>query len=336
MIMMRGYSWCARLWTLMALAFPACDAVAQTSPPGPGQGYPAKPIRFVLGFSAGGSSDILARLLGQKLSEAVGQAVVIENRPGAGGNIAGEVVAKSAADGYTLLLGNQGILATNVSLYSKLAFDPVRDFSPVVLLASQPNILVVHPSLPVKSVKELIALAKRKPGELNYASSGTGAATHLAGELFKSMAGVSMVHIPYKGAPQALTDVIAGQVQLMFASVTSVKPQIEAGRLRALAVTDSKRSQALPQLPTVAETGVPGYEARAWHGVVAPAGTPAAVVARLNSELNKILQLAEVRAKLSREGAEIIGSTPREFAAYIRAEIPKWAKIIKDSGARAD
>lgn len=312
-----------------------CAAIAQTSPRAEAA-YPTKPIRFVLGFSAGGSSDILARLLGQKLSEAVGQPVVIDNRPGAGGNIAGELVAKSAADGYALLLGNQGILATNVTLYPKLAFDPVKDFAPVVLLASQPNVLVVHPSLPVRSVKELIALARKTPGALNYASSGSGAATHLAGELFKNMTSTSMTHVPYKGAPQALTDVISGQVQLMFASVTSVKQQIEAGRLQALAITDTKRSQALPKLPTVAESGVPGYEARAWHAVVAPAGTPQAAISRLNSELNRIMQLADVREKLSREGAEIIGGTPAELGDYIRAEIPKWAKVIKASGARAE
>lgn len=244
--------------------------------------------------------------------------MVIDNRPGAGGNIAAEIVAKSLADGYTLLLGNQGILATNVSLYSKPGFDPVSDFSPVALLASQPNILVVHPSLPVRSVKELLALAKIKRGELNYASSGSGTATHLAGELFKSMTGVGMVHIPYKGAPQALTDVISGQVQLMFASVTSVKPQIEAGRLRALAVTDAKRLPVLPQLPTVAEAGVPGYEAGAWHGMVAPAGTPGAVIIGLNSEFNRILRLGDVREKLAQEGADVIGGTPQEFAREIR------------------
>jgi len=300
------------------------------------QTYPAKSVRIVLGFSAGGSSDILARLLATKLTDTLGQTVVIDNRPGAGGNIAAELVAKSPPDGYTLLLGNQGIFATNVSLYSKIGYDPLRDFAPIVLLASQPNVLVVHPSLPVKSVKDLIALAKRNPDELNYASSGSGAATHLAGELFKSMAGVRIVHIPYKGAPQALSDVIAGQVQLMFASVTSAKAQMDANRLRALAVSDTKRLGVLPQLPTISEAGLPGYEARAWHGVVAPAGTPAAVVTRLNGEFQKAIQLPDVRANLAAQGAEVLGSTPQEFAAYIKSEIPKWARIIKESGARAD
>lgn len=301
-----------------------------------GPTYPVKPLRIVLGFSAGGSSDILARLLAQKVSASIGQSVIVENRPGAGGNLAGELVSKSAPDGYTLLLANQGILATNVSLYSKLGFDPVTDFAPIILLASQPTVLVVHPSLPAKSVKELIALAQRNPGELNYSSSGVGAATHLAGELFKSMAKVNIVHVPYKGAQRALTDLISGEVQLMFASVTSAKAHMDSKRLRGLAVTDAKRLATLPQLPTMAEAGLPGYEARAWHGVVAPAGTPAAVITRLNSEFGKAIQLPDVRAKLASQGAEVLGSTPQQFAAYIKAEIPKWARIIKESGARAD
>jgi tripartite-type tricarboxylate transporter receptor subunit TctC len=312
----------------------AGGAMAQTTGGGTGPTYPTKPIRLVLGFSPGGSSDILARVLGQKLTDALGQPIVVDNRPGAGGNIAAEIVANSAADGYTLLLGNQGILATNISLYSRLAYNPVKDFSPIVLLAAQPTVLVVNPSLPVKSVQELIALAKKKPGQLNFASSGNGTATHLTGELFGSMTGIKMVHVPYKGASRALTDVINGQVQLMFASITSAKPQISAGRVRALAVTSATRSPALPQLPTVAESGVPGFERQAWHGIVAPMGTPAPIIRRLNTELNKILQTAEVRTVLSRQGAVIVGGTPQEFANHIRAEIPKWAKIIKESGAR--
>src|SRR5882672_9921836 len=254
------------------------------------QAWPGKPVRFVVGFTPGGPSDILARALGQKLAESWAQQVVIENRPGAGGNIAAEVVAKSALDGHTWLLGNNSILATNQSLYAKLGYDPVKDFAPVALVAIQPNILVVNPGVPVSSVKELIALAKAKPGALNYASSGSGAAAHLAGELFKAMTGVQMLHIPYKGAQPALTDVIAGQAQLMFATSASVIPYIKAGRLRALAVTTARRSASMPELPTVSEAGVPGFEAITWHGVVVPAATPAALVERLNRDIAAALR----------------------------------------------
>ena len=298
--------------------------------------FPDKPVRFVVGFTPGGPSDIVARLLGQKLAELWKEQVVIDNRAGAGGNIAAELVAKSAGDGYTLLLGNNSILATNAALYSKLNFDPVRDFAPVILVASQPNILVVHPSLPVKSVKELIALAKSKPGQLNYASSGSGAAAHLSGELFKTMAHVDMVHIPYKGAAPALNDVLAGQDQLMFATALSVVPHIKSGRLRALAVTTARRMSTMPELPTVAEAGVPGFEATTWHGIVMSASAPPALVARINTDTAKVLQSADVRERFIVLGAEIIGGTPQEFAAYIRQEIPKWTKVVRDSGARAD
>ena len=300
------------------------------------QAYPVKPVRFVIAFSPGGPSDILTRLVGTKLAEATGQSFVFENRPGAGGNVAGEVVAKAPPDGYTLLMGNNSILATNASLYRKMNFDPVKDFAPVALIASQPNILVVHPSLPVKSVKELVVLAKSRPGQLNYASSGSGAAAHMAAELFKSMTHVDMVHIPYKGAGPALLDMLTGQCQVMFATALSVQPHLQSGRLRPLAVTTAKRSPTFPDLPTVAEAGVPGFEAVTWHGVVVPAGTPQAVIGRLNAEINKILQTPDIRDRLTRQGAEIIGGTPQQFAAYIQAEIPKWAKVIRDSGARAD
>ena len=298
--------------------------------------YPAKPIRFVIAFPPGGASDVLTRLVGGRLSESLGQSLVYDNRPGAGGNIAGEIVAKSPPDGYTLLMGNNAILATNASLYKNMGFDPVKDLAPVVLLASQPNILVVHPSLPVKSVKELVALARARPGQLNYASSGSGLAAHLAGEMFKSMTGTSMVHIPYKGAGPALIDMLAGQCQVMFATALSVQPHLKSGRLRPLAVTTAKRSPSMPDLLTVAEAGVPGFEATTWHGVVAPAGTPQPVIGRLNSEINKVLQMPDVRERLTTQGAEVIGGTPKEFADYIKAEIPRWAKVIRDSGARAD
>ena len=298
--------------------------------------FPDKPVRFVVGFTPGGPSDIVARLLGQKLAEAWGQQVVIDNRAGAGGNIAAEIVAHSPGDGHTLLLGNNSILATNAALYAKLNFDAVRDFAPVILVASQPNILVVHPSLPVTSVKELIALAKSKPGQLNYASSGSGAAAHLSGESFKAMAHVDLVHIPYKGAAPALNDVLAGQDQMMFATSLSVMPHIKSGRLRALAVTTARRMHAMPELPTVAEAGVPGFEATTWHGIVVSAATPRALVARINADAVKVLQAPDVRERFAGLGAEVIGGTPDEFAAYIKKEIPKWTQVVKESGARAD
>ena len=315
-----------RLALLLALAAPL--ACAQT--------FPERPVRFVVGFTPGGPSDILARALGQKLGERFTQQVIVENRPGAGGNIAAELVAKSAGDGYTWLLGNNSILATNQSLYQKLGYDPVADFAPVALVAIQPNILVVNPGVAASSVKELIALAKSRPGELNYASSGSGAAAHLAGELFKAMTGVQMQHIPYKGAQPALTDVIAGQAQLMFATSASVIPYIKAGRLRALAVTTAKRSASVPDLPTVAEAGVPGFEAITWHGVVVPAATPATLVDRINRDIVAVLRLPDLRERLESLGAEISSGTPRDFADYIAREIPKWAKVVKDSGARAE
>lgn len=321
------------------LAAIVCGAALAVVPGAAGaraEGFPEKPSHFIVGFTPGGPSDIIARALGQKLSEFWSQPVVIENRPGAGGNIAAEAAAKSPPDGYTWLLGNNSILATNQSLYKKLAFDPVADFAPVALVAIQPNILVVNPAVPATSVAELIALAKARPGQLNYASSGSGAAAHLAGELFKTMAGVQMVHVPYKGAQPALTDVIAGQAQLMFATSASVIPYIKAGRLRALAVTTSKRSAAVPDLPTVSEAGVPGFEAITWHGVVVPRATPRALVERLNADIVKALQARDLRERLESLGAELAPGSPQDFADYIAREIPKWAKVVKDSGARAE
>jgi tripartite-type tricarboxylate transporter receptor subunit TctC len=298
--------------------------------------FPEKPVRFVVGFTPGGPSDILARALGQKLAERWSQQVVIDNRPGAGGNLAAEAVAKSAPDGHTWLLGNNSILATNQSLYRSLPYDPVKDFAPVALVAIQPNILVVHPSLPASSVSQLVSYLKSNPGKANYASSGSGAAAHLAGELFKAMAGVDMVHVPYKGAQPALTDVIAGQVQMMFATSASVIPYIKAGRLRALAVTTAQRSASVPELPTVAEAGVPGFEATTWHGVVVPAGTPLPAIQFLNEAINAVLKEKDLKERLTSLGAEIATGTPKDFADYISRETPKWAKVVKDSGARPE
>lgn len=302
----------------------------------PAQDYPVRPIRFIAPNLPGGPTDILARLIGQKLAESMGQPVVVENRAGAGGNIGTELAAKSPPDGYTLVTGNNATFGANVSLYKHLSFDPLKDFAPIVLAATQPNILVVHPSLPAASVKELIALARSRPGELNYAGSGMGAAAHLAAELFKSMAGVNIVHIPYKSAGPALVDLIAGQCQLMFATSLSVQPHIRTEKLRALAVTTGKRSRLMPELPTISEAGLPGFEAMTWHGVLTTGGTPPAIVNKLNSEINRILQLPDVRDRLGALGAEIIGGTAREFSDHIQREIPKWAKVIKDAGVRLE
>ncbi len=298
--------------------------------------YPTKAVRMVIAFTPGGPSDILSRLVGGKLGERMGQPFVFDNRPGAGGNIAGEIVATSPADGYTLMIANNAVLAANASLYKKMTFDPGKDLLPVVWVASQPNILVVHPSVPAKSVKELVDYLKTRPGQLNYASSGSGAAAHLAGELFKSMTKTDMVHIPFKGAGPALAEMLAGRTQVMFATALSVQPYLQANRLRPLAVTTLKRMDTMPNLPTVAESGAPGFEASTWHGLVAVAGTPRAVTTRLNTEVNAVLKDPQVSKFLESQGAIIEGGTAEKFAAHIKAEIPKWAKVIKDSGARAD
>ncbi len=303
---------------------------------GPGVGYPTKPIRFVLGFAPGGASDSMARAIGTRLSEGLGQPVVIDNRAGAGGNIAAEIVARSAPDGYTMLLGNNGILAVNISLYSKLSFDPVKDFAPVILIASQPNVLVVHPAVTASSVKDLIALARSKPGQLNCASPGNGTTGHLAGELFKRMAGVDYTMIPFKGGGPAAIAMLSGETQFTFASALSVQGHIKSGKLRALAVTTAKRSTSFPDLPTVAEAGVPGFDAINWHGVVVPARTPEAAISRLNSEFNKLLQAPDMRELLLTLGVEVIGGDAKQLTQYMQAEIPRWAKVIKESGAKPE
>ena len=298
--------------------------------------YPAKPVRFVVAFPPGGGTDIIARAIAQKLAERIAQQVVVDNRPGAGGNIGTDIVAKSAPDGYTMLMGSAGPLAINASLFGKMPFDPIKDLAPVTLAASTPNVLVVHPSLRAATVKELIALAKARSGEINFASSGHGTPAHLAGELFNSMAGVKMVHVPYKGAAPALADLLGGQVQLMFSTMPPALPHVKDGKLRALAVTSAKRSPAAPDIPTLDEIALPGFEANTWHGVVVPAGTPATIVARLNREIVAILHLPDVVERFSSQGAEALGSTPEEFAAYIRSETLKWAKVVRDSGAKAE
>jgi tripartite-type tricarboxylate transporter receptor subunit TctC len=299
------------------------------------QPYPSKAVRVIAGFPPGSGADITARVIGVKLYEATGQQFFVDNRPGAGSNIAAELAAKSPPDGYTLFIGTVAN-TINATLYSKLPFDFARDFAPVALTTAAPNVLVVHPSVPVKSVKELVALAKSRPGQLNFASAGTGTAPHLSGELFNAMAGVKMTHVPYKGSPPAVIDLVAGSVDVMFSPASSVIPHVKSGRLRALAVTTAARLPSLPELPTVAESGLKGYETITWFGFVAPAKTPPAIVTRLNAEIVKALALPDVRSQFELQGIEILGGTPERFADYIREEIAKWAKAIRLSGAKAE
>ena len=300
------------------------------------QSYPSRAVRLVVPFPAGGTTDLLARAMAQKLSEALGQQFVVDNRPGAGGNIGADTVAKSAPDGYTLLMGTVGTHAINPGLYPKMPYDHIKDFAPVVLVAGVPNVLVVHPAVPVRSVTELVTLAKDKPGTINFASSGAGTSIHLSGELFKSLTGAQITHVPYKGSAPALTDLIGGQVQIMFDNLPSALPHIKAGKLRAIAVTSTKRAPALPDLPTIAESGVSGFDASSWFGLLAPAGTPKDVIQRINAEANKALQSPEMKEKLLGQGAEAVGNSPEFFAEYIKAETAKWAKVVKESGAKVD
>jgi tripartite-type tricarboxylate transporter receptor subunit TctC len=298
--------------------------------------YPSKPIRIVAPFPPGGPADILSRTIGQKLSQSWGQPVVIDNRPGAGGNIGADVAAKSAPDGYTLLMGFVGTHAINPSLYAKMPFDNVKDFEPVARVALVTIVLVVNPSVPAHSLKELIALAKSKPGELTFGSPGHGTPQHLAGEMFNTMAGVKMLHVPYKGAVPALSDLLGGQVSLIFSSMPPALPLVKAGKLRALGVTSTTRSPAAPEIPTLAESGLPGYVVSNWYGILAPRGTPKEIVAKLNAEIVRILNMPDVKESLAVQGAEPFTSTPEQFAAYIKEETEKWAKIVKYSGVQLE
>ena len=300
------------------------------------QQYPAKPVRFVVPFAPGGSTDTLARTLGVKLSDFVGQQVVVDNRPGANGNIGMEIVARAAPDGHTIVLGYIANLAIGPGLYEKLPFDPVKDYAPITQLASSPNVLVAHPAVPARNFKELIALAKAKPGQINFASASVASVGHLTGELLNNLAGIKMVHVPYKGSGQAVTDLLGGHVQLMFSGFSSTLPHIKSGKLRPLVVTGAQRSPALPDVPTIAESGFPGFEATAWYGVLAPAKTPKPIVTRLHAEIVKVLQLPDVKERLGNLGFEIVGSTPEQFAAYIKSEISKWEKVVKTSGAKPE
>jgi tripartite-type tricarboxylate transporter receptor subunit TctC len=298
--------------------------------------YPARPVSLIVAFTPGGPSDVLARIVGKKIGELLGQPIVIENKPGAGGNIAAELVARATPDGYTLLMGNNSILATNASLYKKISYDAEKDFAPISLIGSQANILVVNPALPVQSMAELIALAKAKPGQLDFASSGYGAAAHLSGELFKAQAHIDIVHIAYKGAAPALQDVIAGHVQMMFATAASVVGHIKDGLVRPLAVTTLTRTAVLPDIPTVAELGLAGFDATTWHGLVAPAGTPPEIIEALHRASVTALSDPATRKALGDLGVDIVGSSPAEFSAYIKAEIPKWRAVVQAAGGRLD
>ena len=298
--------------------------------------YPVKPIRIVVPFSAGGSADIFARAIGQKMTDAWNQQVVIDNRAGSGGVIGSEIAAKAAPDGYTLMMGITANIAINPALYRKLPYDPVRDFAPVTLIAAAPYVMVAPPSLPVKTAQDFIALALARPGQLNYASLGNGSAAHLTAELFASMAGIRLAHVPYKLVGSVLTDLMSAQVQLFFLGAVSAQAQIKGGRLRAIGVTGARRSALLPEVPTVAESGVRGYEVTGWYGVLVPAGTPRLIVTALNREIARILKLPDVSERFSAEGAELVGNSPEAFAGYIKSEIAKWSNVVKLSGARED
>jgi tripartite-type tricarboxylate transporter receptor subunit TctC len=298
------------------------------------QTYPAKTVRMVVGYPPGGPTDLLARIVSQKLTESWGQQVIVDNRPGASGMIGAELTVRAAPDGYTLLMVPV-TYAVTPSLYPKMSYDAVKDLAPVAQVAAAPFILVVHPTLPVKTVKDLITLARSRPAQINYASASAGGMPHLAGELFNTMTGVKMIHIPYKGAAPATTDLLAGQVSLMFNNMLSAMPQVKSGRLRAIAVTSTKRSAAAPELPTIAET-VPGYEASGWYAAFAPAATPRELITRLNNDMNRMMKMPDVTQRLAGDGVEAVGTTAEQFGIYLRQEIVKWGKVVTASGARAD
>jgi len=321
--------------TLLALAGAGALALAPLAAQAQAA-FPSKALTIVVPFSAGGTTDILARVVGQYMAKDLGQPVIVDNRAGAGGNIGAQMVARAAPDGYTLLMGTVGTHAINQSLYKKMAFDPIKDFAPLSRVALVPNLLVANPSQPYKSVKELIAYAKANPGKVSFASSGSGTSIHLSGEMFQQMAGVDMQHIPYKGSAPALTDLLGGQTAIMFDNMPSVIGHVKAGKLRPLAVTTPQRSPALPEVPTIAEAGVPGYSATSWFGLLVPAGTPAPVIAKLNGSILKALADPEVRKKLAEQGAEPHGEKPEQFAEFIRSETAKWGETVKKSGATAD
>ena len=300
------------------------------------QSYPSKPIHYVVPFAPGGPTDIISRAIAEKVGAAWGQQVVVDNRSGAGGSIGAETVARSAPDGYTVMIGHVGTHAINVSLYQKVNYDPVNDFQPITLIATYPLALVVHPGVPAKSAQELIALAKAKPGTVNFASAGNGGPTHLAGALLKSSARIDIVHVPYKGNTAALTELVGGQVQMMFSNLLTAMPHVRSGRLRALAVSTARRSPQAPDLPTIAEAGVPGYDMTPWYGILAPARTPAAIVTKWNREVARIIALPEMNERFVSQGVDLASSTADAFAALIKTEVPRWRTIVRDAGARVD
>jgi tripartite-type tricarboxylate transporter receptor subunit TctC len=314
---------------LAAVAAIACSVAAA-------QNYPAKPIRFIAPFPPGGSTDFLARIVALKMSESMGQQVVVENRGGAGGTIGVELAAHAAPDGYTIVMGHIGTFGVNPTLYPKLPYDAIKDFAPITLLAMVPNGMVVHPALPVHSVKDFLAIARAKPKALLYGSGGNGSAAHLAAAYFELLAKIQLTHVPYKGTGPALIDLVAGQTSMMITGMPAVMPHIRSGRLRLLAVGNAKRIALLPEVPTIAESGVPGYDATQWYGVLAPAGTPRELVMKLNAEMVKALTRPDVRDKLAADGAIPVGNTPEEFGAHIKAEIARWAPVVKASGAKAE
>ncbi|WP_064573236.1 Bug family tripartite tricarboxylate transporter substrate binding protein [Cupriavidus gilardii] len=318
----------AAMAMLCAAAVPALSASAA-------EAFPSKPIRLIVPFTPGGTTDILARLVAQKAGEALGQPMVVENRPGAGGNIGAEAAARSAADGYTLLMGTLGTQVTNQFIYPRMPYDSAKDFAPVTLVANSPNVLLVNSTLPANSIGELIALARREPGKINYASTSTGGSPHLSGELLSMMAGVKMQHVPYKGAAPAMTDLLAGQVNLMFDNLPSALAQIQGGKIKALAVTGVKRASVLPSVPTVRESGLPDYEVNSWFGLLAPAGTPPERVRRLQQAVDKVLAMPDVRKRIQELGAEPGGEGSAAFAAQIKADTDKWARVIRSAGIKA-
>src|SRR5919204_1020798 len=319
-----------RMRTLFATVLLCVSTLALAQP------YPAKPIHLIVPFPPGGGNDTVARAIGQQISPELGQPVVIDNRPGAGGSVGAELAAKSAPDGYTLFLAGVGSHAVNPNLHSRLPYDPVRDFAPITLVASAPSVLVVNPAVPARSVAEFTAYARANPGKLNYASNGQGSAAQLAAAMYESMAGVKMVHVPYKGIAPAMTDLMSGEVQLMFGTIVALVPHIQAGKLRALAVTSRKRSPLLPDVPTLAESGLPDYQAGSWYGIMAPAGTPRDIVERLNGAVVKAIRHPEVAKRLVQEGAIVIGSTPAEFGAHIKAELARVAAVVRAAGIRIE
>lgn len=299
------------------------------------QSWPTKPVRMIIAFPPGGPTDLVSRVLAQKLSEQLGQQVIVDNKPGAGGNIAAELAARATPDGYTIFY-NTSAIVIGPALYGKVNYDTLKDFAPVLLTASVPMVLVVNPQLPARSVKEFVDLAKTRSGALNYSSSGTGTITHLASAMMSTQTGIQTQHIPYKGSAPGLVDLASGQTQFMIDTINTVLPYVRDNRLRGLAVTSAKRSPLLPDLPTLAEAGISGFEAAAWQGIVVPTGTPNEIVQKLNAEVNKALMHPDIRSRLAAQGADILGGTPAEYAAYLRSEMPRWAKAVKDSGAKAE